>query len=252
MVTNNPLTNIVLQAGVYLRPEDILFRAYVNVGAFLRFVAMHRVRSWGWIRSRGEGFSFRSDRNRQVAARKILLRIPAHAVCGQRARAPPGLAGKQQPLRLDFLSPGRGQFSLFPGGVSMDSMKRIAICLGLAFALLSCSPPPFDLGISTSAKTAKKLTLVGQVQIDPNSLNLGGTGSGGNEDVVFIVPEKDGAGGITIRPASSIRFDPTSGQQVSLIASTGGQGNYVRYRRDTHSSWARSRQTPIPTKYCNR
>jgi hypothetical protein len=38
MVTNNPLTNIVLQAGMYLRPEDVLFRAYVNVGAFLRFV----------------------------------------------------------------------------------------------------------------------------------------------------------------------------------------------------------------------
>ena len=38
MVTNNPLTNIVLQAGIYLRPEDVLFRAYVNVGAFLRFV----------------------------------------------------------------------------------------------------------------------------------------------------------------------------------------------------------------------
>src|SRR5208337_2652933 len=26
------------QTGIYLRPEDVLFRAYINLGAFLRFV----------------------------------------------------------------------------------------------------------------------------------------------------------------------------------------------------------------------
>jgi len=36
--SSNPLTNIVAQAGSYLRPEDVVFRPYVNVGAFLRFV----------------------------------------------------------------------------------------------------------------------------------------------------------------------------------------------------------------------
>lgn len=36
--TNNPLTNLVLQTGIYLRPEDVLFRPYVNLGAFLRIV----------------------------------------------------------------------------------------------------------------------------------------------------------------------------------------------------------------------
>ena len=36
--TSNPLTNIVLQAGIYLRPEDVIFRAYMNVGAFVRIV----------------------------------------------------------------------------------------------------------------------------------------------------------------------------------------------------------------------
>ena len=100
-------------------------------------------------------------------------------------------------------------------------MKRIAICLGLAFALLSCSPPPFDLGISTSAKTAKKLTLVGQVTRSTPIRSTSAHGSGGNEDVVFI-PEKDGTGGITIQAGFVYSIDPTSGQQVSFI---------VRHRR---------------------
>ena len=38
VITSNPLTNIVLQTGVYLRREDVLFRFYFNVGAFVRFV----------------------------------------------------------------------------------------------------------------------------------------------------------------------------------------------------------------------
>jgi len=36
--TSNPLTNLVLQTGIYLRPDDVLFRPYVNLGAFLRIV----------------------------------------------------------------------------------------------------------------------------------------------------------------------------------------------------------------------
>jgi hypothetical protein len=36
--SSNPLTNIVLQTGVYLRPEDVFFRPYVNIGVFMRFV----------------------------------------------------------------------------------------------------------------------------------------------------------------------------------------------------------------------
>lgn len=36
--TSNPLTNLVLQTGIYLRPEDVLFRPYVNLGMFLRIV----------------------------------------------------------------------------------------------------------------------------------------------------------------------------------------------------------------------
>jgi hypothetical protein len=39
LYTSNPLTNLVMQAGVYLRPEDVIFRAYMNVGAFLRIVS---------------------------------------------------------------------------------------------------------------------------------------------------------------------------------------------------------------------
>ena len=38
VVSSNPLTNIVVQAGSYLRREDVVFRPYVNVGLFLRFV----------------------------------------------------------------------------------------------------------------------------------------------------------------------------------------------------------------------
>ena len=112
----------------------------------------------------------------------------------------------------------------------MDFMKRIPVWLALAFAftLLSCSPPPFDLGISTSAKTAKRLTIIGKVQIDPNSVNLGSTSSQGSEDIVFI-PEKDGAGGITIQAGFISSMDPTSGQQVSFVAYDGSQGRYVRY-----------------------
>lgn len=85
---------------------------------------------------------------------------------------------------------------------------------------MTCSPPPFNLAISNSAKTAKKLTFVGQVgPMDPGSLNLG---SQGNEDVVFI-PEKDGLGGITIQSGFVYSMDPSSGQQVSFIS------NNVRY-----------------------
>ncbi len=36
--TSNPLTNLVLQTGIYLGPEDMLLRPYVNLGAFLRIV----------------------------------------------------------------------------------------------------------------------------------------------------------------------------------------------------------------------
>jgi hypothetical protein len=38
VVTNNPLTNVVLQTGIYLRPEDVLFRAYITIGTFIRIV----------------------------------------------------------------------------------------------------------------------------------------------------------------------------------------------------------------------
>jgi hypothetical protein len=38
VITSNPLTNIVLQTGVYLRREDVLFRPYIGAGAFVRFV----------------------------------------------------------------------------------------------------------------------------------------------------------------------------------------------------------------------
>ena len=112
----------------------------------------------------------------------------------------------------------------------MDILKRIVFgsAFVLTFSLFSCSPPPFDLGISASAQTAKKLALVGQVQIDPNSVNLGSPASQGNADVVFI-PEKDGAGGITIQAGFVYSMDPTSGQQVSFIAYDGNQGKYVRY-----------------------
>ena len=90
---------------------------------------------------------------------------------------------------------------------------------------MTCSPPPFNLAISNFAKTAKKLTFVGQVgPMDPGSLNLG---SQGNEDVVFI-PEKDGLGGITIQSGFIYSMDPSSGQQVSFISSNGGAGKYVR------------------------
>jgi hypothetical protein len=36
--TSNPLTNLVLQTGIYLGPEDRLLRPYANLGAFLRIV----------------------------------------------------------------------------------------------------------------------------------------------------------------------------------------------------------------------
>jgi hypothetical protein len=36
--TNSPLTNLVFQTGIYLRPEDVLFRPYLNFGVFTRIV----------------------------------------------------------------------------------------------------------------------------------------------------------------------------------------------------------------------
>jgi hypothetical protein len=106
-------------------------------------------------------------------------------------------------------------------------MKKMPLLFAALLTLLvTCSPPPFDLGISESAKTARMLTFVGQVPIDPNSINLGG--SQGNEDVVFI-PEKDGVGGITIQAGFIYSLDQASGQQVSFVAYDGSQGRYVRY-----------------------
>ncbi len=101
----------------------------------------------------------------------------------------------------------------------MKRFLRLPAILPALF-LLTCSPPPFNLAISNSAKTAKKLTLVGQVgPLDPGSINLG---SQGNEEVVFI-PEKDGAGGITVHSGFVSTMDPSSGQQISFIS------NNVRY-----------------------
>jgi len=87
---------------------------------------------------------------------------------------------------------------------------------------MTCSPPPFNLAISNFAKTAKKLTFVGQVgPINPGSLNLG---SQGNEDVVFI-PEKDGMGGITTQSGFVLTMDPMSGQQISFVSNNAGYGS---------------------------
>ena len=102
-------------------------------------------------------------------------------------------------------------------------MKRILrfFALTLALLLLSCSPPPFKLSISESAKIAKQLTFEGQAgPIDPMSSNQG------NTDIVFI-PEKDGAGGITLQAGFVYSMDPLNGQQVSFIAYDGSQAKYV-------------------------
>jgi len=101
-------------------------------------------------------------------------------------------------------------------------MKRILrlIPLSLALFLVACSPPPFNLAISQSARIIKNLTYLGQAgPMDPNSINLGNQVS---EDVVFI-PEKDGMGGITIQSGFVYSMDPMSGQQVSFVS------NNVRY-----------------------
>jgi len=108
----------------------------------------------------------------------------------------------------------------------MDSLKRIRGFLALSLALLlgACWPPPFNLSVSSSAKTARMLSYVGQVgPIDSNSVMLG---TQGTEDVVFL-PEKDGAGGITIQAGFILSMDPLSGQQVNFVANNGSQ--YVRY-----------------------
>ncbi|MGA2641412.1 MAG: hypothetical protein ABSG21_10995 [Spirochaetia bacterium] len=105
-------------------------------------------------------------------------------------------------------------------------MKRIGefTALSLALLLAACWPPPFNLSVSSSAKTARMLSYVGQVgPIDSNSVMLG---TQGTEDVVFL-PEKDGAGGITIQAGFILSMDPFSGQQVNFVASNGSQ--YVRY-----------------------
>jgi hypothetical protein len=95
--------------------------------------------------------------------------------------------------------------------------------LCLTTSLITCSPPPFNLEISGSAKTAKKLTLVGQVgPLNSSSISLGSQGS---EDVVFI-PEKDGMGGITLQSGFVYSFS-SNGQQATFISNTGGQGNYA-------------------------
>jgi hypothetical protein len=102
-------------------------------------------------------------------------------------------------------------------------MTRAFRLLGLfpALFLITCSPPPFNLAISNSAKTAKKLTLVAQVgPLSPGSISLG---SQGNEDVVFI-PEKDGMGGITTQSGFVYAMDPMSGQQISFVSNNRGYG----------------------------
>ena len=101
-------------------------------------------------------------------------------------------------------------------------MKRVLLLLSLSFALLllTCSPPPFNLAISESAKFAQQFAFVGQVgPIDPN------TGNRGSPDIVFL-PEKNGSGGISIDAGFVYTMDPGNGQNVSFIAKAGG--SYVR------------------------
>jgi hypothetical protein len=102
-------------------------------------------------------------------------------------------------------------------------MKRIFLffILSLPIVLLTCSPPPFNLSISEAAKTAKQLSYVGQ--IGPISSM---SGNQGNEDVVFI-PEKDGAGGITLQAGFLYSQDPLNGNQASFVAYDAGQGKYI-------------------------
>ena len=89
------------------------------------------------------------------------------------------------------------------------------------FTSLTCSPVPFNLALSESARLAARLTFVGQV----GPLNLQTTNQG-NEDVLFF-PEENGAGGITLQAGFIYSIDPVNGQQVSFYANGGICGNPV-------------------------
>lgn len=70
-------------------------------------------------------------------------------------------------------------------------------------------------------KIIKNLTYLGQVgPLNPFS------SSQGNEEIMFI-PEKDGAGGITLQAGFVYSQDPQSGQQIAFFAYDGTQGRYI-------------------------
>jgi len=106
----------------------------------------------------------------------------------------------------------------------MKNVLRSSL-LCLSGALVTCSPPPFNLDISAAARVASKLTLVGRVG-PLGDLMMGSEASQGSPDWIFL-PEKDGLGGVTLQAGFIYLSTPADGDQVAFIASAGGK--YQKY-----------------------
>ncbi|MGA2481449.1 MAG: hypothetical protein ABSG63_22150, partial [Spirochaetia bacterium] len=95
-------------------------------------------------------------------------------------------------------------------------MKKLVFpAAALLLALLSCTPPPFNLGLSEGSATASRMTFLGEV--GPFSNFSSGMGTG---DMAFY-PEKDAVTGFTLQ-TGFVTWSWQSGPlQIAFVASNG-------------------------------
>jgi hypothetical protein len=97
----------------------------------------------------------------------------------------------------------------------MRKLCALALLMLLVLLALSCSPPPFNLGITQAAITASRMTLVGEVGPIQNI----GTDQG-NSTLVFY-PEKDPVAGFTLQAGFVSWASQGSSQQIAFVVSDG-------------------------------
>ncbi len=113
--------------------------------------------------------------------------------------------------------------------------------LSLALIILtisSCSPPPFNLGLSQSAAVASKMALVGQIG------RIQSISSQGNTNFAFF-PEKDGSGGITLQSGFVTWISQSTSQQIAFVVAGGGQSAY-RVVAGPQNPGATNQNPPFP------
>ena len=209
--TSNPLTNVVFQGGIYLGPDDQLFRFYSGFGCFLRVLHAPGLPlqlepiSWG-----GFQVTVGTEIGRTPTGRFFFEYTPMFYVVSMPSLFQASLGTGNTPPGMGLRIRLGDKPAFLPRRLQVAAMKRLCALALLVLAALSCSPPPFNLGITQTALTAEHMTLLGQV--GPIQ-NIGS--NQGNATLIFY-PEKDPVAGITLQ-AGFVSWAQGSSQQVAFV-----------------------------------